>query len=233
VKIIFGILGLLLMVTILAVTGCVKSAPSIAPLTAKDIFNQSSENMQAVNSFHFVLDQVGGGTPITMGIEMIKAEGDVVRPDKLQTTIGGSAMGMSIEVKLVTVSGKTLMTNPLTGGWEALSDQFQVLSVFDPGTGIPAIIKGISNPTSLSNEQLGDILCYHLKGNVASEALRPLTGSSTAGVIINTEVWIGQKDFLVRQIKITGKITDSEKEGIVRTLTLTNYNQNANITLPK
>jgi hypothetical protein len=227
------ILTALLMVTIIVITGCSRATSTATALSASQIFSKSYDNMQAVNSFHFVLDHIGGGTPISMGVEMTKAEGDIARPDKLQTTIFGTAMGTSIEVKLVTMGGKTLMTNPLSGNWEVPPDQFKVLSVFDPGTGIAAIIKGITTPSSLDDEQLGDILCYHLKGDIASETLSPLTGSAVAGVVVNAEVWIGKEDFLVRQAKLTGKITEGEKEGIVRTLAFTSFNQNVDITLPQ
>lgn len=226
------ILTALLMVTVLVVTGCSK-ATSATALSASEILSKSYDDMQAVSSFHFVLDHVGGGTPISMGVAMTKAEGDIVRPDKLQATISGTAIGTPIEVKLVAADGKMLMTNPLSGKWEAPPDQFKVLSVFDPGTGIAAIIKGIATPSSLDDEQVGDTLSYHLKGGVASEALSPLTGSAVTGVIVDTEVWIGKEDFLVRQVKLTGKITEGEIEGIVRTLTFTNFNQNVNITLPQ
>ena len=201
-------------------------------LTATEILNKTSEELQAVNSFHFVLDQVGGGTPITMGIEMTGAEGDIVRPNQLQMTITGTTMGMSLEVKLVTVGEQTYMTNPLNGNWEVPPDQFKVLSVFDPDTGIAAIIKGITDSTQLSDETVSGTLCYHLKGTVVSDALQPLTGSSLAGAVISADVWVGEEDFMVRQIKLGGKITEGEKEGIVRTLTLSNFNQEVIITLP-
>jgi hypothetical protein len=221
------------MVLSVIITGCSKAAPSPTPLTAAEIISKSGENMQAVNSFHFLLDQVGGGTPITMGIEMTKAEGDIVRPDKLQATIFGTAMGMSLEVKLVTSGEKTYMTNPLTGAWEVPPDQFKVLSLFDPGTGLAAILKGMAAPTQLGEEQIGGTLCYYLKGSIASDALRPIAGSAAAGVVINVEVWIGKEDFLVRHIKLEGKITEAEKEGIVRTLDLSNFNQEVEIKLPE
>jgi hypothetical protein len=225
-------LALLMMVSVIA-TGCSKAEPSPAALTTAEIISKSSENMQAVNSFHFELDQTGGGTPITMGIEMVKAEGDIARPDKMQATITGTAMGMSLEVKLVS-SGETIyMTNPLTGAWEVPPDQFKVLGIFDPGTGLAAVLKGIATPVQLGEEQQGGVLCYHLKGSIVSDALRPITGSAATGVMISVELWIGKDDFLVRQIKLEGKITESEKDGIVRTLDLSNFNQEVNIQLPQ
>jgi hypothetical protein len=228
-----GIILAVFMMVPAIITGCSKAAPSTTPLTAMEIISKSGENMQAVNSFHFLLDQTGGGTPITMGIEMTKAEGDIVRPDKMQATISGTAMGMSLEVKLVSSGGTMYMTNPLSGAWEVPPDQFKVFSIFDPATGLAAILKGMTAPGQLGEEQKGGTLCYHLKGSVASDALRPITGSAVAGVTIDVEVWIGEEDFLVRQIRLEGKITESEKDGIVRTLDLSGFNQEVNIQLPQ
>ena len=229
----FGILAAWLMVTVMVITGCAKATSSPIALTAAEIFNKSGERLQAINSFHFGLDQVGGGTPIAMGIEMIKAEGDVVRPDKLQTTISGTTMGMALEVKLVTSSEKTYMTNPLSGKWELLPEQFRILSLFDPGAGIAAIMKDIAVPTKLTDEGVGGTICYHLKGSVVSDSLRPIIGSAATAVVISAEVWIGKEDFLVRHIKLEGKITESEKEGIIRTLDLSNFDQEVSIKLPE
>jgi hypothetical protein len=217
----------------LVFSGCGKSTPTPTELTPAEIINRSGEKMQALNSFHFVLDQGGKGSPLAMGVEMIKAEGDVVRPDKLQMTISGTAMGMSLEVKMVTVGEKTLMTNPLSSKWEVPPAQFQVLNVFDPGTGIASIMKGITIPAKLADEEMGGALCYHLTGSTTSDALRPITGSAVEGATIKAESWIGKEDFLVRHIKLEGKITESEKEGIVRTIDLSRLNQPISITLPE
>jgi hypothetical protein len=231
VKKIILISSILLVIASMVLAGC--SSSSSVKLTPQDILNKTSESMQAVNSFHFALDQVGGGTPITMGIEMTKASGDIVKPDKIQTTISATAMGAVVEVKMVTVGGTTMMTNPLSGKWEVLSDQFKILAVFDPASGIAAITKSLANPTALQDESVGGTLCYHLKGTISSDTLSPITGAAAKGVAIATEVWVGKEDFLVRQVKLTGKVTDTEKEGIVRTLAFSNFNQNVNISLPQ
>lgn len=222
----------LIMAALFLFSGCA-AKPAAVVLTAPEILSKSYDNMQAVKSFHFLLGHETGGTPIGSGIVMTKAEGDVVKPDKLKATISGTAMGMSVEVDLVTADGKTMMTNPLNNQWEELTDTFKVLGVFDPSNGIAAIIKGITTPTSLEDEKVGDILCYHIKGDIASQTLEPLTGTTAKDVPINVEVWIDKEGLLVQQVKLTGKITDSEADGIVRTLTFTNYNKDVEITLPK
>jgi hypothetical protein len=211
--------------------GC--SAPAQSTLSAKEIISAAGDKIQGLDSFHFVLDQAGGGTPIAMGIEMKKAEGDVVKPDKLKLTISGTALGFALQVQMVEVGKTAKMTNPLSGKWETLSDQFQILSVFDPGSGVAAILRGLNNGTRLADEQSGGVNCYHLKGDISSESLSALAGSSVSGGTVAAEVWIGQIDSLMRTAKLTGKITSDEVDGIVRTLNLSNFNVAVSIELPQ
>jgi hypothetical protein len=212
----------------IVIAGC--SSKSAAAMTAPDVLGKSYDQMQTVKSFHFILEHSEGGTPIGSGIIMTKAEGDVVKPDKLQATITGTAMGMTVEVKLVS---KTMMTNPLNNKWEELTDTFKVLGVFDPGTGIAAIIKDIANPTSLKDEKVGEVLCYHIKGDIMSQTLEPITGVTAKDIPVGVEVWVDQEGLLVQQIKLTGKITDTEQDGIIRTLTISNYDKDVEIKLPE
>jgi hypothetical protein len=224
---------LLLMVAAIVITGCAKQAPPPATLTASQIIDKSSEKMQVLNSFHFALDQVGGGTPIAMGIEMKKAFGDVARPDRMKMTISGTFSGMSLEVQLVTVGAVMYMTNPLSGKWEIPPDEFKILSVFDPNTFIATVMKDIAGLTKLNDEESAGVLCYHLSGSINSDELSAIAGGSAKGVAISIEIWIGKDDLLVRNIKLSGKITETEVQGIVRTLTLSDYNKVVSIELPE
>ena len=212
-------------------TGC--SSSSAENLTASEVLTKSYESMQNATSFHFTMEHSSAGTPISKKILMTNLSGDIVSPDKLQATITGTYSDMAIEISLVTVGEQTYMTNPISGAWEPAPAAFQVLNVFDPGTGVGAIIKGLADVTDLGNEKLGKTSCYHLSGNVLSESLAPLTGTTATGVKIATEVWISQKTLLVQQVKLNGKITDNEQDGITRILTFTNYNKEIDIKLPE
>jgi len=216
---------------------CTKSpapspSPTLTPLSAEQVLTQGSQKLEAANSFHFVLDHSGGGTPIAMGIEMTKAVGDLVKPDKLKTVISGTAMNMAIQVQVITVDHATWMTNPLSGKWELLPDEFQVLSIFDPSTGVAAIMKGMAGAVRLSDEDLQGTACYHLSGDIDSGNLSAISGSSVKGVTIKAEIWIAKEDSLPRLIKLTGKISETEKDGIIRTLSFSNFNLDVKIEKP-
>ena len=217
--------------------GCSKSVitttTTTVSLTAAQIIVQASDKLDAVNSFHCTLDQTGGGTPIGSGVEMTKVDGDTVKPDKLQATLTGTVSGMSVTIKMISIGTVTYMTNPLSNSWEQLPTEFAILSVFNPNTGITAIMRGITGLTKLSNAQSAGVDCYHLSGNIDSANLSPITGSSVPGTAIGVELWIGKDDLLVRSIKLTGQITATEVPGIVRTLNLSNFNETLNIALPQ
>jgi outer membrane lipoprotein-sorting protein len=239
IKLIALIMCLLVSLVILA--GCGKSTTTTTEsktttttvLTAAQIITKASESLDTVNSFHFALNQVGGGTPIGSGIEMTKVEGDIVKPDRLKATISGTVSGMSLQIQMVSVGDVTYMTNPLTGNFEVLPVQFEVLNIFDPNNGITAIMKGIVSLSRLNDEQSGGVACYHISSIVDSQKLSSITGGAVQGVSISVELWIGQQDFLARSIKLTGKITETEVPGIVRTLDLSMFNQPITVELPK
>jgi hypothetical protein len=225
------LLTALILLAALTLSGCASSKAGTA-LTAADILGKSYDAMQAAKSFHFLLAHEGGGTPIGSGIEMTDVDGDIVRPDKLSAEITGTFMGSTVNASLVTVGDVTMMTNPMSGKWEVLPASFKVLAVFDPGTGIGAIVNGLTGAALLAEEKIGDVLCYHIKGDIATPALAPLTGTTAKDGTVAAEVWVTKDSFTVQQIKLTGKITDTEKDGIVRTLTISAYDKDVTIALP-
>ena len=105
--------------------------------------------------------------------------------------ISGTAVGMFLEVEIISVDKVAYMTNPLTGQWALLPADFMALSVFDPNTGVAAIMRGLADLTKLSDEDVDGVPGYRLRGTIDSSDLASLTGSSVEGVTIDAEVWIG------------------------------------------
>lgn len=214
------------------VPGCKKAEPTLLSLSASEIIDKSGERTSKVNSFHFEITHVGGGTPLVKGLEMSEAIGDIVKPGKLKTSISAKMGVILVEVDVITVGKTTYMTNPLNREWELLSNEFSAISLFDPDTGIAAILKDMTDLTKLDDEKIDSISCYHIKGKVPCESLRPITLSSIEGVKIDVEVWIDKKEFLLYQIRLEGKITDTEKPGIIREIRLSDFDQEVEIDIP-
>lgn len=219
----------------LLLSACGKTAPSAPPLplTAPEVIGRSLESMAEIKSFHFVLEHDGGGTPIAMGLMMDKAEGDIARPDRLKAKISTTIMGGFVEIEVITVGSVIYMTNPLTMKWELLPTEFSAVSIFDPDAGFTAILEGMTGLVKLEEERVNGLLSYHIAGQTPSEYLSSITLSSVEGVMIDTEIWVDTEDFLLRRIRLEGQITKGEKAGIVRTISLSDFDQVVEIELPK
>ena len=102
-----------------------------------------------------------------------------------------------------------------------------------PARASGAIIKGLTGAVFQTEEKIGNVLCYHIKGRYRHAGTRaPDRHHRAKDGTVPTEVWIAKDGFLVQQVKLNGKITDTEAAGILRTLTFTNYNKEADIKLP-
>jgi len=226
----------ILPITILLVLLVLACGPKQKPtptLTAQEVVQRCVASMEDLDSFHFELEQ-SSGSPIAMGLELVSASGDIARPGRLKLHISATMGSMALEVDIITVGEKTYMTNPLSGQWEPLPTEFNAIKLFDPDTGIRAIIGGITSLTKLADEEVSGTACYHIKGTLDSSKLRPITcGAALEGVPIDTELWIGKEDFLLRQVRIKGQITEGEEPEIVRTLRLSQFNQPVSIELPE
>jgi len=231
-----SLLAAVIAITILAglvIPTCKKAEPTLPSFSASEIIDNSGERISKVNSFHFEITHVGGGTPLVKGLEMNEAIGDIVKPGKIKTSISATIGLMLVEVDVITIGKTTYMTNPLNKEWELLPNEFSAISLFDPDTSIAAILKDMTDLTKLNDEKIDGISCYHIKGKVPCESLRPITLSSIEGVKIDTEVWIDKEEFLLHQIRLKGKITDTEKPGIIREIKLSNFDQEVEIELPR
>jgi hypothetical protein len=225
-----SIVGVVLAASLLS--GCGQVSPP-SPMTAPEVIDRCMKSMEAAESFHFELEHDGGGTPIAMGLVMDKAEGDIARPDRLKAKISVTMMGLFMEVEVITVGSVVYITNPLTMEWELLPTEFSAVSFFDPDSGVTAILEGMTSLVKLKDEKAEGLLCYHIAGKTASQYLNSIALSSVEGVMIDTEVWVDTEDFLLRRIRLEGRITEGEESGIVRTISLSDFDQSLEIELPE
>ncbi|MDP6510789.1 MAG: LppX_LprAFG lipoprotein [Dehalococcoidia bacterium] len=202
-------------------------------LGAAQIIAKASERIAGVRSFHFVLEHEGAGTPLSAGLEMLRAEGDVVRPDRLRATIDGLALGMPVQVDVVLIGDTVYITNPLPpGNWQSFSSGMSPVGFFDPQTGVAALLGDVADLTPLGESEMEGKTAYHISGRVPAAALEAITGSSVPGAEVEVELWVGKQDFHLLQAKLTGKITTAESAGMVRWLRFSHFNQASPIEPP-
>jgi len=211
----------------LVVGGC-GEAEKLPP---DQIIERAVPAIQTANSFHFILESAKPEKP-PAGIFISRAEGDVVKPDKLVGELSALYSGLPINVKVVVDGKNQYMTDPASGKWGAMSPAFNVVDFFDPSKGISEIMAGVTVLVAEGTESLEGVNTYKLTGSVPASALKSLSPEVTAQGDLDTTLWIGTDDFLLRKVELRGPLLAGELPDVMRTITLAEFNKTVDIETP-
>jgi hypothetical protein len=211
-------------VGLLLIASCYTSTPSPTPLplptptptpSPAEVADLAGQRMLAIDSAHFIIELSGKLTyldsPPTLALK--RAEGDLVRPDRVRALVKVSSFGMTSEVAVVGLGDEQYITNPLNQKWEKLPSgqgwYFDPTLIFDPERGI----KPILNETAWTfgtEEGIEGQKHYHLYGQLSGERVSPLVAGMVAPGRVTVDVWAGRQDAFVRRIQIVELDSDPE-----------------------
>ncbi|HLH73561.1 MAG TPA: LppX_LprAFG lipoprotein [Chloroflexota bacterium] len=211
----------------------VACAPRSAPeLSAGEVLQKASEALSTVTSVHFVLTSSNGMMAIGENFAAKSIEGDVVKPDRLKGTAVSRFGNLTVNLGFMVVGSQQYVTNPITKQWQKLPNANVAPNLLDPDRGAPALLRQVANPKKLANESIDNIECYHISGQLVASLLAGLVGVAGSSTPLAGDLWIGTKDFLVRQVHLVGPIAKNEPPQIQRTLVLSNYGETVTIEPP-
>lgn len=212
---------------------CEGGLPAPTPLPdVQHIPKESGKAMALLESFQFDMNHRNGGTPIAEGLVITEVVGNVVKPDKLELSWEGTFEGYFVRAQVITLEGKTYMTDPITGLWGALPGDVNPLGFFDPTQGIASIMQELRNMFLVGVETYGGRQTYRLKGELPSGSLAPLLGTAASDLMVDTEVWIEVENMHLLQVVFQGRVTSKDPKDIKRTIKLSNFNQLVTIEAP-
>jgi len=221
--------GALLLVALL--TACGDDADPAEFPQASVVLEQSATRMEQLRSMHFLLDHDKGSTEIVRGIAMTRAEGDVATPDKMRATIEGGLGPVNFEVGIVILGEDAWIQNPLNRRWE--SEDITIDQVFDPREGVISLVRATRDASVTGTDEVDGATCYRVEATLDSGDLDLLPGDPIPGKPVPTRAWIGIDDHLVRKIELRGAVADGESANLVRTLTLSRFDEDVSIVPPR
>ena len=198
---------------------------------------QAADQVEALKSFHFVLEHENGGTPIALELIMNRAEGDLVKPDRLRADVEAktppSLGGANVKVKVVSIGDKAQLTNPFNPSrWVAIPGSIRLADIFDPGAGTTAALRSVKNPQITGEETINGVKVWRVEGDVDAESLQSLASIAEPGYTVRGTAWVGQEKPLVHRIRLDGPLGSKDAPNIVRKIDLSRFDEPVTIEAP-
>lgn len=217
--------------------GCADTSPPATPvptatptpINPQAILDECGNAMSALASYRFHIEHDdNGGTPLAQGMTLTVASGSVAVPDRLAVDFSGTAGSFAVKGSLIAVGEDVYMTNPLSGEWHAVSSALNPLEFFDPSQGIADILAQVQDPTLISH----DASEYRIGGTLPADALAPLFGETEPQSNVDVTLAIDKADLHLIQARLDGRITPTETDGLVRAITLSEFDEPVDIAAP-
>ena len=203
---------------------------------ASDLLERAAARLDEVLSFHFVLDHEAGRSPIVLNLAMERAEGDVLRPDRLRAEVKAVVQqlgSLKVEVTVVAVGEDAWITNPFSrDAWVAIPGSNPLAEIFDPAAGVTSVLRGVRDARVTGEERVDGYLTWRVEGTVDGGDLESFTPAAEEGYEVVGVVWIDQEDDLVRRIRLEGPLGFEDDGDVVRLLELSDFDKSIEIELP-
>jgi hypothetical protein len=223
---------------LISLAGCgSEPEPTPAPVskTPEEILEAASSRLAETTSVHFTLS-VSGDTFIDSGktIRLLGAEGDLVRPDRVQTTFQAEVMGRAVSLQLITIGEQSWTTNILTGDWGPAPLEFSYRPdiLFSTQDGIGPVMGRVEGVMRAADEQIDGHDAYHLTAEVDESIVGPLTYYTIKGSPVTAELWIDRETHDLLRAELAEPPREDGSEPAVWTLDLSHHGQPVEIEPP-
>jgi lipoprotein LprG len=197
---------------------CSPSTPE--PLSPELIIENCVSRMEAIDSFHFLIDRSGfpAFLDANQTLAFRKAEGDFQAPDRASATVRVIGPGIVAEIDIISVAENQWETNMLSGEWQALPPNwgFNPASLFDQDVGIQSILETDLRDLQLrGNEELEELpgkLLYALEGNIDGEGLYRLSYGMMGPEALKISLYIAPETFELYRLNMVHHRPDAEED---------------------
>ena len=225
-------LGLAIVMSLVVLAGC--DQPSLP--SASSLLTAAQQHFNDAKSFHFVMttDHLGpkpAGEPTLSSLSA--AEGDVQRPDRLNTSGTLDLGGLSVSTRLIIVGDQAWYQNPLTGSFDEDDTYAGFVKLFDPSKGLGVALTTLRNPSLPSSSSSNGTPCWKISGDVDTSSLGSLLGEAATGTKApRATLCVGKTDGRLYSIVLTGQVVNGDSDQTTRTFVISKYDVPVTIQAP-
>lgn len=210
------------------------------PPPPQEIVLRSAERMKTVRGFEFVIDR--SGAPVFLDydetISFRRAEGRFNAPDQVSSSVRIIAPGIVAEARIISMAGLQWETNLLTGEWQASDPvySFNTTRLFDPQTGIPAILANDLAALALNGlEELPEVPgkeLYVLEASLQGEHAYEMTYGMIDNDPLEIKLWIAPDSFDLYRVLLTDPANPGDEEDTIWQIDFWNFDRTFEIEQP-
>ena len=204
------------------------------PVDAAKVLRDGGAAMAQLTSVTATL-KLTKGTITLQGFTLVSARTSVRLPADSDTTYVVKEQDVSFQIEVVIVDGHVFLQVPFSQFQELNTHQAAQLpdmaKLFDPSTGLPAVIPGGSNPKYVTSSEVGGKATYEVSTRYTPDQVHSLLASLSSSGPVAATIWVGVSDHLVRKAVLDGAFGDGSKEATVE-VDITGFNAAVTIASP-
>src|SRR3989442_9806783 len=147
--------------------------------------------------------KVTKGAITIQGFTLVSAKTSVRLPADSDTTYTVKEQDVSIGLEVVITSGHVYLHVPFSSFQEVTGDQAaafpDMAKLFDPATGLPAVIPSGTKPKYVSTDKLDGQDAYQLSTSYTPEQVHALLAALNSSGPVAAKVWVGASDHLIHK----------------------------------
>jgi lipoprotein LprG len=175
------------------------------------------------------------GTVSFQGFTLASAKASVQLPSDSDTVYTVKEQDLSISIEVVIVGGHVFVHLPFSKFQEFTGADAAAIpdlaKLFDPTTGLPAVIPAGRNPKYLGVDQVGGVSAYRISATYTADQVHAMLAQLSSNADVQAVIWMGSSDHLIRKATLDGAFGDGGKASAVE-VDIGGFNSAVSITSP-
>jgi len=226
--------ALYLVVAAVLFSACGGGSPQPAAVDPAQALRDGAAAMAKVSTVTATLKFTKGAVTF-QGFTLAGAKASVRLPSDSDTTYTVKEQDLSLSIEVVISSGRVFVRVPFSGFQEFTGPDAAAIpdlaKLFDPATGLPAVIPAGRTPKYLGLEGAGGVSSYRVSATYTADQVHAMLPQLSSGGDVQTVIWIGSADHLIRKATLDGAFGDGGKESSVE-VDIAGFNSAVSITSP-
>lgn len=226
--------ALYIVVAALVLSACGGGGPQPKAVDPAQILRDGAAAMSKLTTVTATLKFTKGAVTF-QGFTLAGAKTAVRLPGDSDTTYTVKQQDLSLSIEVVITGGHVFVHVPFSTFQEVTGPAAVAIpdlaKLFDPSTGLPAVIPAGQTPRYLGLDEAGGVSCYRVSATYTTDQVHAMLPQLSAAGAVQAVIWVGATDHLIRKATLDGAFGDGGKESSVE-VDIGGFNSAVSITSP-